>query len=744
MLTHAHQIRSSRSGRQFDPGPNRTRTGQIDHDVFEGLPVRRWSRQPHTFSQAPKPDGSEIGVQGPGGTTTLPELPMPRDSELLPPISRALLRAARAGCIHIRQSGRLADDEKEGMDSADVMTTVHMADRSFTTRKWITLPKHMEAPDPEFLARRRPGLPSLYGGAAAAEGSSGAPAVPMRRTKFKKTDPVTGNISIYEAWVPEGHRIEGEITDDVQTIAQQSEVPLKPEAPAPGTVVEGVGVVNAEGVVVAEAGSAAVVIPSKRRPPPPKRKGKGIGRGRRKKVMFAPGDGADAALVHGDASGAAIGLDGVRDEGADASQMSVDQSGQDDDEDEGEEGEQSDEGDESVMDAKTPETPQPSTEAVAKQPAATADVEMADVHPEIQPPVPEPSSPVEKVPQQQIESGTSQPLEETPQAETIASDSVLSELSAEKTEEATDLDDADHPDLPAVAASAETGSLEQPPVTTQPDTTLETAGTAVIETTEPVVSRDEAQGPPPTTLTAADEAPVSTTEEVAGLASKEDKEEPRITGLDESAPAAPSASAEKPDEEAATESHKQLQTPEQSSGEAAQSAEVDQVHTEAEAPEQATEQHATQPDALQQEDQAPENNAENEKTDLLDSLESSLGTTTAPTENQANQDSETGNAPTASEQQTASADDSAATQPPAESATEHAKLQSSSNETGESSAPESGAVDEVESGLEDGEKPTEDTHGEETVAETGEPESTTAVDITEDVKPEQKTDTSEV
>lgn len=311
---------------------------------------------------------------------------MPQDSGLLPPISRALLRAARAGCIYIRQSGRSPNEEgKETTDAEDQSTaTIHMADRSFTSRKWMTLPKNMEPPEVEFLAKRRPGLPSLYGGTAAVDG--GAPG-PMRRTKFKKVDPETGNISIYEAWVPEGHRIEGEVTGDVQSIAEQSELPVKPEMPAPGTVVEGVGVVNSEGVVVAEAGSAAVMTPPKRRPPPPKRKGKGIGRGRKKKVMFAPGEGADAATVHGVAPNAEGGVDGVK-EGQEGSQMSVDQSGQDEDEEDGEEGDESDEGDETMTDAKTPETPQalsgtestpqPSTDT----PADTKDVDMADGAPE--------------------------------------------------------------------------------------------------------------------------------------------------------------------------------------------------------------------------------------------------------------------------------------------------------------------------------------------------------------------------
>lgn len=343
---------------------------------------------------------------------------MPRDSNLLPSSSRALLRAARAGCNHIRQGARPADTEEPNVtDAEDSAAASGLADRSFTTRKWMTVPKHLEPAEVEFLAKRRPGLPSLYGAAAGIDGTSAASG-PMRRTKFKKVDPETGNISIYEAWVPEGHRIEGEITGDVQTIVEQSNVPVKPEAPAPGTIVEGVGIVNAEGVVVAEAGSAAVMTPPKRRPPPPKRKGKGIGKGRKKKVMFAPGEGADAATVHGVGSGAGTheaSLDGQGQQ--DGSQMSIDQSGQDEDEDDGDEGDDSDDGDESMMDAKTPETPQPpsAAESVGQASMGTpggqsvdADVDMDDI------PEPQPSAPESSLPSGNDAPSQPQPTEDVP------------------------------------------------------------------------------------------------------------------------------------------------------------------------------------------------------------------------------------------------------------------------------------------------------------------------------------------
>ncbi|KAL4739138.1 hypothetical protein BDV11DRAFT_170393 [Aspergillus similis] len=348
-------FRSSRSGRQFGDGVNRTRTGQIDHDVFEGLPVRRWTRQIQTVSQEPKTEGTESETSGNNGKPSIPEHPMPRDSHLLSPMSRALLRAARAGCIYIRQASKDFDDEEKETTDPEEQQTQQSMERNFSLRKWTTVPKHLEAPEVEFLAKRRPGLPSLYG--ATAGTVDGAGSVPMRKTRFKKVDPVTGNILIYAAWVPEGHKIEGEITGDGQVTAESNQVTVTPQAPAPGTVIEGVGVVDAQGVVVAAAGSPAVITPQKRRPPPPKRKGKGL-KGRRKKVMFAPGEGADAALVHGAGAGDSAANYG---KDTDSSRMSVDQTTQEDEDDEGEEGEESDdgEGDESGFDAKTPETPGP-------------------------------------------------------------------------------------------------------------------------------------------------------------------------------------------------------------------------------------------------------------------------------------------------------------------------------------------------------------------------------------------------
>ncbi|KAL2853916.1 hypothetical protein BJY01DRAFT_206134 [Aspergillus pseudoustus] len=461
-------FRSSRSGRQLGDGVNRTRTGQIDHDVFEGLPVRRWTRQLQTVSQEPKTDGTESEAPGHGVKQTIPEHPMPRDSHLLAPMSRALLRAARSGCIYIRQASKEDEDEEKEATDPEEQQVLQNMERNFSMRKWATVPKHLEPLEVEFLAKRRPGLPSLYGATAGTvEGANGS--VPMRKTRFKKVDPITGNISIYAAWVPEGHKIEGEVTDDAQLAADNSKITVTPEAPAPGTVIEGVGVVNAEGVVVAEAGSAAVLTPQRRRPPPPKRKGKGL-KGRRKKVMFAPGEGADASLVHGAGTGASDNATSYGKD-TDSSHLSVDQTTQDDEDDDGEDGEESDdgEGDESGFDAKTPETPgpQPSTEPEAKptpvpgseQIATSAITTLAPEAPLVQTPT-QPAAPPLEGPSHP----TANPASSIPTDEPSAV-AIMPAKSAEDIQmtDAAPVDDALHPPAPISNAQPPTApEIAQP------------------------------------------------------------------------------------------------------------------------------------------------------------------------------------------------------------------------------------------------------------------------------------------
>lgn len=208
-----------------------------------------------------------------------PELDMPRDSHLLSEMSQNLLRAARMPQAKKAVTAPLMEDDKEPGEDEDADGEL---DTGFIAKRWAVLPKDMEGPEPEFLAKRRKGLPSIHSGATGAMGTS-----QMRKTKIRKLD-TSGNSSVLEVLVPDGQAVDGEIFEDETSPTQ---------APAPGTVVEGVGVVNAEGLVIAgDQGLPAVI---RRRPPPPKRKAKGPGRGRKKKVAFAGADGKPTSGENG-------------------------------------------------------------------------------------------------------------------------------------------------------------------------------------------------------------------------------------------------------------------------------------------------------------------------------------------------------------------------------------------------------------------------------------------------------------
>lgn len=191
---------------------------------------------------------------------------MPKDAHLLSPMSQALLRAARMGQVNKPPPPQIEEDKELGEDEdadADMEST-------FAVRRWALVPRHLEGAEPEYLAKRRKGLPSVYGGTVMPPGGTGQ----MRKTKVRKTD-ADGNTAVWDVLVPEGQTVEGEILE--------GEIFSTQAAPAPGTIVEGVGVVNAEGLVIA---GDQMSTPARRRPPPPKRKAKGPGRGRRKRVGF--------------------------------------------------------------------------------------------------------------------------------------------------------------------------------------------------------------------------------------------------------------------------------------------------------------------------------------------------------------------------------------------------------------------------------------------------------------------------
>ena len=277
---------------------------------------------------APRDNSNTMNMRNAGWV----ELPMPKGSELYSPMSQALLRAARMGQVN-RPPPPPMEDEKELGDDEDAEGDV---ETGFMAVKWTQVPKEMEEPEMEFLAKRRKGLPSVYSVATGIVGSS----TQMRRRKVRKVDE-EGRSYIYEVLATEGAIVEGEIFEGEEVMT---------EAPAPGTVVEGVGIANSEGIVVAN--EQVLPTPPRRRPPPPKRKAKGPGRGRKKRPSDGNGiSGIGVSLqatndaVQGTVDGA-IEIDLTRkDAGNDDTEMGDEstvqdgEEGSDEDDEDGEEGE---------------------------------------------------------------------------------------------------------------------------------------------------------------------------------------------------------------------------------------------------------------------------------------------------------------------------------------------------------------------------------------------------------------------
>ncbi|KAF2856605.1 hypothetical protein T440DRAFT_462851 [Plenodomus tracheiphilus IPT5] len=236
---------------------NRSGRGPTEHNVLEGLPISQYREAEITI-------GSNSADNKPVDKDAWPELPMPRDSHLLPLHSQQLLRAARSGRT-IKPPAPIEDDN-EMKDEEEESKEVPIG---FTVKKYVKVARHLETPEPEYLAKRRKGLPSQY--------VNGQIATALRETKVKKLD-ADGNVAVYKVLVPEGQVVEGEVQPT------DAAIEVAPATAAPGTIVEGVGIVNAEGVVVAT--DILHQTPPRRRAPPPKKKRGGPGRGRRR-VAFA-------------------------------------------------------------------------------------------------------------------------------------------------------------------------------------------------------------------------------------------------------------------------------------------------------------------------------------------------------------------------------------------------------------------------------------------------------------------------
>jgi hypothetical protein len=130
---------------------------------------------------------------------------MPKDSHLLPQHSQDLLRAARSGRIYKRP----APPEEEEADAEAVLGDKpekkddDTKDRGFTAKAWKQIPRHMEGPDIEYLAKRRKGLITIAAKPA-------APAPTLTKTTVKRID-AAGNEYVQDVVVPHGQQVEGEV-----------------------------------------------------------------------------------------------------------------------------------------------------------------------------------------------------------------------------------------------------------------------------------------------------------------------------------------------------------------------------------------------------------------------------------------------------------------------------------------------------------------------------------------------------
>ncbi|KAI0130115.1 hypothetical protein BJ170DRAFT_618770 [Xylariales sp. AK1849] len=311
------------------------RAGYVEHDDFEGLPVRQWRQEWVSITPPPQ---AETTQKNDAWAIELPH-GMPKDSSLLPPHTQELLRAARSGRLYKRPAP--VEEEETEADAAPEKPEKKEEDPSakgFTVKVWKQIARNAEGPTVSHLAKRRKGTVTLSSNLPA--GATSGPTV--TKAQVRRLD-AAGNPYTQTVTLTEGQPVDGEIISTTVV-------------PAPNTHANG--------------DNAAT--PIRRRPPPPKRKAKGPGRGRKKKLLLPiplpQGTGAPgAAGAGGVAKPDGVVADGIKQEGDNDETKNQDSEmadGDDDDEgdDDGEEGEEGDEGDEDEGDVNDNDNATPSKE----------------------------------------------------------------------------------------------------------------------------------------------------------------------------------------------------------------------------------------------------------------------------------------------------------------------------------------------------------------------------------------------
>ncbi|CAD0086805.1 unnamed protein product [Aureobasidium vineae] len=443
---------------QFRAGGRSNRSGrsQADADVFEGLPVRQWISSDSIVGLPPP---TEV-VQG--GDNALPELPMPRDSHLLTPLTQQLLREARRPRLAKRPQEPTEDDKQEEEEEGEPVQT------GWQSKKWSQVPSHQEKPEREFLAKRRKGLPSMHTQIALQAANAVASSANTRKTKIMKSD-ADGNTTVYEVLVPEGQTVEGEVVDDA---IMADAAPIQA---APGTVIDGVGIANAEGVFVATDLLQQQQQPMRRKPIPPRRIRKGgPGRGK-KKVMFNPNEGHNAAATSTPGGGVSVATPSSLNANADDSAMDIDSTpkpdandeGDDEDGEEGEDGDEDDDredGEVSEGEELQDEEPTETTTSLSTKPDVEEQVPAATEPTEAEeapaPVTEEPIAPTEEVSVPVTESAPSPVTEKHEQPVSAAVEAAEEQDEATEATEASEAIEATEEPLTAEAFEEATGKPE--------------------------------------------------------------------------------------------------------------------------------------------------------------------------------------------------------------------------------------------------------------------------------------------
>ncbi|KAL6865523.1 hypothetical protein ACO1O0_001617 [Amphichorda felina] len=463
------------------PGTRRAahRGAYAEHDDFEGLPVRQWRQDWVTVAP---PEQQETQQQNDIWAVELIH-GMPKDSNLLPPHTQELLRAARSGRLYKRPAPveeEEADPEAALPEKAEKKEE-DSSRKGFAIKMWKQIPRNIEASAPSHLAKRRKGTVTIA--SKTVEDKVVGPTV--TRATVKRTD-AAGNPYTEEVTLAEGQHVDGEIISTRVEPAAANGQALPPPPPPP-----------------------------RRRPPPPKRKAKaGPGRGKKKIKLPLPGtehpagaapgpDGVVAPKAEGEDA------NGIKKEGedtvVDSEAADGDDNDDDDDEEDGEEGEEG-EGEE-LTDAQQRDTTEgPENQDKEMTDAPQVSEPQVSEPPVSEPPVSEPAD-VEMKDDDSVskESTPPNPLTLAPPLGSLASGSPkvegsplknVSVPSPPETQSAVAQDSSSVPELLPPTLPAEDSTIAEPPSTIVGEAP-EAAAERDLPLMQPSASTDETLLPPP-------------------------------------------------------------------------------------------------------------------------------------------------------------------------------------------------------------------------------------------------------